>query len=105
MRSIFRRLLRDRAESLDRLGVDEVMPPRVPDDILWRIQSEHVPMHTGAQAVTMFHGDLPSPVVASPPRSLPVDSPPELVISHYARTAKGEGMWGLEPIIPEGEAG
>lgn len=102
MRGIFKRLIRDNAQSLDRPGVDDVAPADVHDE-LYRIYATGVAMSTHGRGTTQFHGSLESPVSQSPPRSLGIDSPPLLIDSHYARSRRGEGSWGLEPLVPEGE--
>ena len=102
MRSIFKRRIREDAASLDRPGIDEFSPPLI-DDELWKIAGEHVPMSMHNVGGGVFYGDLVSPVSQSPPAPLATDAPPPIIDTHYARARHGEGLWGTQPLIPEGE--
>jgi hypothetical protein len=100
--SIFKRRIREDAAAVDRPGIDEFSPANV-DDELWKIGTQHVPMSTHNIGTPHFEGTLESPVPQSPPVSLATDAPPLLIDTHYARVRSGEGVWGMESLIPEGE--
>ena len=109
MASIFRRLLRTNATSVDRPGVDEVSPPIDREDVggsvEWFIHEEHTPNRMGAQRGHVFRGSLVGPLVQIDPRPIivPPDARPTPQVAHYGRARHGEGLFGLQPLIPEGE--
>jgi hypothetical protein len=101
---LFRRLLRPNAQSVDRPGVDEFSPA-----LRRHSQTEYVertpPNTRTAKAVSVFRGTIVGPNRLSRPAFLGTGSPPDLRASYYTRARHGEGLFGIEPLIPEGEIG
>jgi hypothetical protein len=101
--SIFKRLLRPNAESVDRPGVDEISPA-MRETALWNVAQSVPNTRTGRPGGT-FRGSLTGPIPISPAPYLDPDPGPDLRVSNYNRARHGEGLFGIEPLIPEGEVG
>lgn len=103
MRSVFARLFRPNAQSVDRPGVDEMAAFASPHDPLW-IVGQTPPARRSSRPSTSFHGDLVGPGrVGGPAPTMDPSSPPTPTVTFYARARHGEGLFGMEPLIPEGE--
>lgn len=101
---MWRRLLRPNAQSVDRTGIDEISPPQELDDPR-RYVERTPPNNFHAIPATIFRGTVPGPRRLSRPVQLPRDGKPDLRTTYYSRARHGEGLFGIEPLYPEGEAG
>lgn len=99
---IFKRLLMPQAVAVDRPGVDEFSPPAQLVDPLWNV-AQSVPNTRNARPRTAFHGNLTGPIAVSPAPYLDPSPGPELRVNNYNRARHGEGLFGMESLIPEGE--
>lgn len=103
---MFARLVRFVADSLDRRGVDDVAVNHTSyaQGELYRITTGHQPNHIHDVPATRFFGSVSLPWSQEPPSHiLDVDRPEPHVVSDYGRMRRGEGLWGMEPLYPEGE--
>lgn len=99
---MWRRLLRPNAQSVDRVGIDEFSPRQEladPRDLVVRTP----PNNFHAVPTTVFRGTMPSPKRLSRPVQIPDDRKPDLRSTYYSRARHGEGLFGVEPLIPAGE--
>jgi hypothetical protein len=99
--SLFRRLLRPNATSVDRPGIDEISPAPKLTSQLWWVGMTPVDRRSGHPS-TMFHGSITGPIPVGPTPTFDV-RPPPMRESHYNRARHGEGLFGTTPLIPEGE--
>lgn len=99
--SLFRRLSRNRAESIDRDWPDQYSPPARAHDGFAHVE-RGAPMSIHNAGRILFHGSINSPN-PGPPALLV--APPDVPVQQtfYARRRHGEGLFGMESLIPEGE--
>lgn len=102
MLTIWKRLVRNPARSVDRAGADQISPGRIHDP-LWPITQEHTPLRTHDRGVNFVRGSIPSPQNIIPPIPLPSSDDVTVQVAAGGRFRHGEGLWGIEPLIPEGE--